>query len=96
VKKISILLSITVFCFFVYDIYQIQAIGYKLNSPLVPVGVVEDIKHPYIILAILHVIAFAALSTLYVKSLFKINVTVATVIVLTTIIINYFCLLCVA
>jgi hypothetical protein len=93
-KKISVLLTIAIFCFLVFDILKIQTIGYRLGSPLISSGAVKEIKHPYIVLAVIHGIVLAALIGFYINLLFKIATIIAVITIIATVIINYFCLLC--
>ena len=93
-KKISITLSVVILCFLGFEIFQIQAVSYQLDSPLVSGSTAEDINHPYIILAIAQGLILLVLIALYIKSLFKISTIIAAVTIITTVVINYFCLLC--
>jgi hypothetical protein len=93
-KKISVTLSVVILCFLLFEIYQIKAVSYQLDSPLIPVSTVKYIIHPYIVLAVVHGVTLFMLIGLYFKSLFRVSTIIAVGVIITTFILNYFCLLC--
>lgn len=94
-KRTSIIVSVLVLLFLAFDVYAILATQNKLLSPLIPVSIVEHIKRPYIIFAVAHGVVLLVLIGLNLKSLFRISTIVAAAAIVATVVIKYFCLLCV-